>query len=254
MATTRLRSPLALAWRLQRGSLLIWSAVFLLVGLVVGGLASNVGDFVQSQQARDFINRLGGEGVLRDAFLAVELSFAAVGASVFGVLATTRLRSEETGLRAEPVLATAVRRTTWLWSHLTIALLGSAVLMVTVGVGAGLTNAAQVGEPVEFWRVLVAAMVRIPAVWVVVGIVVAAFGLLPRWTVLGWLALLGFVLLGEFGPLFELDQFVMDLSPFAHVPRLPGGDFSLTPLLWLAAVAAALVALGTWGFRRRDVG
>jgi ABC-2 type transport system permease protein len=62
------------------------------------------------------------------------------------------------------------------------------------------------------------------------------------------------MLLGEFGPLFELSQAVMDVSPFTHVPRLPGGDFSAGPLLWLTAVAAGLIVVGLVGFRRRDVG
>jgi ABC-2 type transport system permease protein len=101
---------------------------------------------------------------------------------------------------------------------------------------------------------VVAALVQVPAVWVVVGIIVAAFGLVPRLVVLGWVALVGFMLLGEFGPLFELSQAVMDVSPFTHVPRLPGGDFSAGPLLWLTAVAAGLMAVGLVGFRRRDVG
>jgi ABC-2 type transport system permease protein len=62
-----------------------------------------------------------------------------------------------------------------------------------------------------------------------------------------------FLLIGEFGPLFELDQWVMDISPFAHVPRLPGSDFAPMPLVWLVIVAATLTAVGMIGFRRRDV-
>ena len=81
-----------------------------MVGVVVGGLASNVGDFLKSPQAQDLITKLGGVEGLRDAFLAVELGFAGVFAAVFGVQATMRLRSEETALRAEPLLATAVGR------------------------------------------------------------------------------------------------------------------------------------------------
>ena len=81
----------------------------------------------------------------------------------------------------------------------------------------------------------------------------AAFGLVPRAVVVGWMALVALLLLGEFGPLFELDQWVMNISPYAHVPRLPGGDFSAIPLVWLVGVAAALTVAGLFGFRRRDV-
>jgi hypothetical protein len=45
----------------------------------------------------------------------------------------------------------------------------------------------------------------------------------------------------------------MDVSPFTHVPRLPAGAVSATPLLWLTAVALALTAAGLAGFRRRDL-
>jgi len=209
---------------------------------------------LKSPQAQEFITKLGGVTGLRDAFLAVELAFAGVFAAVFGVQATTRLRTEESALRAEPVLATAVGRSAWAWSHLTIALAGAAALLLVVGVSAGLASATQVGDSGQFGRIVVAALVQVPAAWVIIGIVAAGFGLVPRLVVLGWIALVGFMLLGEFGALFELSQVVMDVSPFAHVPRLPGGDFSAGPLLWLTAIAAGLIAIGLAGFRRRDVG
>jgi len=254
VAAVRLRSPLSLAWRLQRGSLFAWAAAFVVLGLVVGGMASSVGDFLKSPEARDLITKLGGVTGLRDAFLAVELGFAGVFAAVFGVQAAMRLRAEESALRAEPVLATAVGRTAWAWSHLTIAVAGAALLLLVVGVSAGLASAIQVGDSGQFGRIVVAALVQIPAAWVVIGIVAAAFGLVPRLVVLGWIALLGSMLLGEFGALFELSHFIMDISPFAHVPRMPGGDFAVAPLLWLTAIAAGLIVIGLGGFRRRDVG
>jgi ABC-2 type transport system permease protein len=88
---------------------------------------------------------------------------------------------------------------------------------------------------------------------VIAAIVVLAFGIAPRAVVVGWVALVAFLLLGEFGPLFKLDQWVMDLSPYAHTPRLPGGPFSAVPLVWLGLLAAALITAGLAGFRRRDI-
>jgi ABC-2 type transport system permease protein len=248
-----LGGPLGLAWRLQRGTLLGWAAGFLLLGLVFGNVAANVGSFLGSPAARQLIERLGGVHGITDAFLSTELGMGGIGAAAYAVMVVMRLRAEETEQRAEPVLATAVSRWSWASSHLAVALLGSAALLTVFGGGAAITYSAQTGRSEDLARVLVAGLARVPAAWVLAGITLAAFGLLPRLAWLGWGALVAFLLLGEFGPLFKLNQKVMDLSPFAHSPRLPGGELSATPLLWLGAVAAVLIAAGLAGFRRRDV-
>jgi ABC-2 type transport system permease protein len=252
-AAMSLRSPFALAWRLQRGTLLSWVAGFALAGLVLGNIASSVGGFLSSPQAREMITRLGGEKGLTDAYLAAMLGILGLLASAYGVQAAMRLRSEETALRTEGLLATAITRTSWVLSHTMIALLGTALLMVVSGATVGLAYGARVGDLGQAGRVLGAALVHVPAAWVLTGIVVAGFGLVPRFAAAGWAALVGFVLLGELGPLIPVNQWVMDASPFAHVPKLPGAALDLTPIVILTAVAALLTAVGLAGFRRRDV-
>jgi ABC-2 type transport system permease protein len=199
-AAAGLRTPLALAWRLQRGAFIAWAAAFAVVGLLVGALVGNVGDFITSPQIEDLITRLGGKQVLTDAYLSFELGMAGVLASAYGVQAAMRLRSEETALRVDPILAGATGRVTWAWSHLVIALGGTALLLAIVGVSSGVVAAVQAGDAGQVWRILGAALVQIPAAWLVVGILAAAFGLAPRLIAVGWVALAGFVLLGEFGP------------------------------------------------------
>jgi ABC-2 type transport system permease protein len=249
-----LRSPLALAWRLQRGSLLAWTVGFVLIGAVLGNIAASIGDILDSKSSRELVQKMGGVSGLTDAFFAAELGILAVVASAYGVQAALRLRSEETTQRAEPLLATAVSRPSWALSHLTVAFFGTAVLVVAAGVGAGLAHGSQTGDMGRaFNRVVGAALVQIPAVWVLVAIVAALYGLLPRWSSFAWVLLVAFLLLGEFGSLFELRQAVMDLSPYAHVPNLPGGQMAVLPLIWLTLIAAALTVAGVAGFRRRDI-
>jgi ABC-2 type transport system permease protein len=252
-AAPGLRSSLALAWRLQRGVLLGWLAGFALLGLVFGNIATSISGFFASPQARELFLRLGGEKALTDAYLATALGIIGVVTSAYGVQAAMRLRAEESSLRVEPVLATGTTRARWVLSHTVIALFGTALLLLVAGLAAGLSYGAREGDLGQAGRVLGAALVQVPAAWVLTGIVVAAFGLAPRLALAGWVALVVFVLLGEVGPLLRLDQWVMDVSPFAHVPRLPGAALQVTPLVAMTAVTVALVAAGLFGFRRRDV-
>jgi ABC-2 type transport system permease protein len=252
--STRLRSPLALAWRLQRGQLFGWTAGFLLLGGVLGGIASNVGDMVTSESARELVTKLGGTDQLTDAFLAAEFGFVGIIASAYGIQAAMRLRTEETGLRAEPILATQVRRIRWALSPLTIALAGSTVLLLAGGLAAGLSYGASQSDMDQIGRMLGASLVHLPAAWLLTAIVIAGFGLAPRLTVLGWALLVVFLLIGQLGPTLELNQAVLDISPYAHVPKLPAADVTFTPLVWLLAIAVALTVAGMAGFRRRDIG
>ncbi len=248
-----LAGPTGLAWRLQRATLAGWAAAFVLLGLVLGNIAGNVGTLLTSQQARDFVLRLGGQKGLTDAFLATEMGFAGIIAAAYGVQAAARLFTEEDSGRAEPLLATATGRGRWVLGHLLVALAGPAVLLCATGLSAGLARWVHEDDAGQLGRVLAGALVQLPAVWVLVGITFAAFGLVPRAAVAGWVALVVFLLLAELGPLLHLDRRLMDLSPFAHIPKLPGSPFTVGPVLGVSGVALVLLAAGWWGVRRRDV-
>jgi ABC-2 type transport system permease protein len=253
-AAPSLRNPLALAWRLQRGLLLGWLTGFVLFGLLLGNLASNITGFFDSPQFRDILSALGGEQGLVDSYLTAMLAMMGIAASAYGIQAAMRLRAEENALHTEQLLATSIGRIRWAASHITMAVLGATALMAVAGLGAGVAHAAQAGDIGQIGRVLAGALVQLPAVWVLTGVVVAAFGLAPRFIAVGWAALVGFLLLAEVGPLFELQQWIMNISPYAHVPKILGAEFTPMPLIILTAVGALLTAAGLAGLRRRDIG
>jgi ABC-2 type transport system permease protein len=101
--------------------------------------------------------------------------------------------------------------------------------------------------------VIATAAVQLPAVWLSAAVTVAVFGFAPRFSPVSWGVLVGFVALYLIGSLSGFPQWLLDLEPFAHVPRVTGGDFTVVPLLWLLALDTALIALGMAAFRRRDV-
>jgi ABC-2 type transport system permease protein len=169
--------------------------------------------------------------------------------------ATVKVPMDWAALRAEPLLATGVTRASWLGSHLAMALFGTAALVLLGGIGSGISSGASLGHMGrQIGRMLGVAVVQLPAIWVVTALVVILFGLAPKLVTAGWVLFGAFLLIGQFGPIFDLPQGLMDVSPYAHTPRLPGGDFSATRVIWLTAIAVALMAAGLIGFRRRDVG
>jgi ABC-2 type transport system permease protein len=245
-----LRGPLGLAWRLQRGSLLAWTLGFAALGAVLGGIAEGGVEVIRDNPKLEVVvQRLGGSSGLADTYFAAIMGLLGLVAAGYAIGAALRLRSEETSGRAEPVLAASVSRKRW------AASLGPAILLGAAGIAAGLAYGLSTGDVgVELGSVLAQAMVQLPAVWVLVGVSFALFGLLSRLAAsVGWAVLAACVLIEEFGRPLQLSKPVLDLSPFAHVPKLPGDDVFAAPLAWLMSIAVVLVADGLLGLRRRDV-
>ncbi|MFF7948802.1 ABC transporter permease [Streptomyces griseorubiginosus] len=247
-ASGRLRTAGALAWRLQRGAVLGWSIGFLLAGVVYGGLTDGVADLVgDNERAREIFERMGGQSGITDAFLASMTGMLGLVAALYVVAAVLRLHGEETSGRAEPVLANAVGRLRWAAGHLVIAFGGSALIMLLAGLGFAVGYGKEVGP------VLGACLVQVAGVWVIGGVTVLLYGVAPRLAPLAWGVAGAVLLIGWVGPALDAPRAVLDLSPFGHLPKLPGGAMEWGPVLILLALAATLVAVGLAGLRRRDL-
>lgn len=253
-ATGRIVGLAGLAWRLQRGLFVAWLVGAALMGMVLGSIASNVSGLLDSPEMAKYIAALGGEQGLTDAFLAAEIAIFGSIIAAYAVTATSRLRAEEVSGHVELVLSTKATRTKWAASHVVLALVATAVLMLATGAAIGVTHGLAVHDvPAQTVRLLGAAAAQIPAVWVMVAIVFAIFSWAPRLVVGAWGLLVGFIVLGEFGTLWRLPNWLLDLSPFAHSPKLPGGAVSVSQFALLLVAAVLLAALGFVRWRNRDV-
>ncbi|WIM89897.1 ABC transporter permease [Candidatus Mycobacterium wuenschmannii] len=253
-ATPLLRNAFGLAWRLDRGALVLWTVGLCLYGMLIGSIVPGIGDELGGDAARDIVVRMGGSRVLEQAFVAAAFTMLGMMAAAFAVSLILRLHQEETGQHAETLLSGSVSRSRWLAGHLVLAVVGSALAIVLGGLVAGLTYgvaAHDVGGKTAM--VVDTALVQLPAVWLPAAAAVALFGLAPRFSPVAWGVLVGFVSLYLIGELSGFPQWVLDLEPFAHIPLVAHDTFTLVPLLALLAIDAALITLGLAAFRRRDV-
>ncbi len=251
-ASRWLSGPLGLAVRQHRASFAGWATGLFLLGLAYGSVGDSVEQLVSDNP--DLAAFFAASGTdLVDSFFAVAASFMALIGAGFALQVATRMRGEETAGRLEPLLGTAVPRWRWAASHLLVAVVGTTIVLGLAGLGLGLAHAVLTDDPAQVGRLTAAVLVYAPAVWTLVGVVAALFGLLPRAVGAAWAVLAGCAFVVLLGETLRLPDWAMDLSPFQHTPQVPAEAWAAGPLLALVAVAGALVAAGLVGLRRRDL-
>jgi len=251
-----LRSSFGLAWRLQRGVLGVW-----LVGLAIfGGAFGSIGDGVEeyiadNDSVREMFTLIAPGAEVVEVYYTFVMAMLGIAAGGYAVQALLRMRAEEMSGRVEPLLATATGRHQWLAGHVLIVAVGTAAVLLGAGVSGGVVYGAMTGKWADgLGDITAAAAVQVPAALALAGFVVAVFGLLPRWAgPITWFALAAALVMGQLGALFELPQWLLDVSPFTHVPLVPAEPFSAAPVVWLSVAALGLGALGFAAFRRRDL-
>ncbi|MEO3928492.1 ABC transporter permease [Micromonosporaceae bacterium B7E4] len=251
-AAAWLAGPLALAFRLQRASLIGWSAALLVSGLAYGSFTQPMLDgFADAPE--DLVAVMGGSQDLLAGFLGLMGLTMAFTVTIFAVLAVQALRSEETDGRTEPVLATAVSRRAWIGSHLAVTAVGVPWLLLVGGAGMGIGAAVSTGDARLVGDLIVGHVAHTPAVWLVLAAAATLYAAVPRalpaiWTVLGYAMIVGF-----FAPILDIPAGAVRLSPFEHIGEYPLDDVSIAAVLILSLLTAAVTQAAVAAFRRRDL-
>ena len=247
-----LSSPLGFAWRLQRGSVIGWTAGMVLLGLAYGSIGDDVGTLIGDSTASQDVFAQGG-GSLVDGFYAVAIVMIALVGAGFTVSSALRPRTEEDEGRVEALLVTGLTRRRWLTAQVAVTVAGTVAVLVGGGLGLGLGFALVTGDGGRTGPFLLDTVGYAAPTLVLAGLAWLLYGVVPRWAYLAWLGLgLGVVIL-FFGPLLHLPDWLQQLSPYHHLALVPAEPFSWAPFLVLLLVAAALSAAGEAAFVRRDL-
>lgn len=241
-----------LAWTLQRGAVLGWAGALFLGGVAYGAIGDDVQALIgDSPTSQDVFVQAGDD--LVTGFYGTSILMLAVICSGFAVASALRPRGEEENGRLEVTLATALSRSRWLLGHVLMTVGGTVLVLALAGLGLGAGYLLVTGDGDAAWSFTWPALQYVGPVLVLSGCARLLFGVLPRWTVLAWVPLAFCAVVMLFGELFQLPEWLRDLSPFEHLPMVPAEDFAWEPVLGVAAVAVLLSVAGQLAFRRRDV-
>ncbi len=246
-----LTSATGLAWRLQRGSIIGWSAGLLLMGLSYGSIGNDVEDMLGDSS---FSKDLFGAGPsLTDSFYATAIGMIALLACGLVISSALRPRGEEDAGRVEALVATALPRSRWLLSHVVLTVIAAVVGLLIGGLGLGLGFAMVTGDGGAIGTYFMATVPYLAPVLLLAAVARLLYGISARWAVWSW-ATLGFCFVVlMFGQVLQLPGWLKALSPFDHLALTPAEDARWMPVLVIGALAVAVSAAGQWLFRQRDV-
>ena len=253
-ASPALLGAAGLVWRLQRGALLAWAVGLLGFGLVFGALSEQIGAL--EGEATEWYATFGGDADLLGAYWASMMQIAGMAVAIYVVTLLLRLHHDETQGTLESILGTAVSRLGWLGAYAVNALGGALVLILVFAVAMGITGGQVLEGTGPLLQDLIgAALVQLPAVGVLGSAVVVVILLLPRWSVgLAWTLVVSSIFIGPmFGPSLGLPTWLLDLSPFTHVPNAPAVAAGVGPIVALGLTCVLLAAAGGLLLRRRNL-
>jgi ABC-2 type transport system permease protein len=251
-----LGGPIGRVFSLNFGSMLAWGAGIGIFGLALGGASS--GFMEQLGESEEFMR------VLSQAFPNVDfasaggflqLLFVEFGVILAGLAAASFVggwASDETSGRLEMVLAAPLSRLRWAGSGglgmlSNVAIFG---ILVAIGIGIGAASSgSDAGTPLVGSLVLplyAAALVGIGhAVGGVIGTRFASTFVVVFVVVTWFVQLLG--------PLLGLPQIIRDLALTSHFGQPMVGVWDPVGIVASLALAVGGIAIGAWGFRRRDL-
>jgi ABC-2 type transport system permease protein len=135
------------------------------------------------------------------------------------------------------------------------AAVGATLLILVFGAAMAVTGGEVLGGTSTLLADLAgAALVQLPAIGVLGGMVVSMMSV-PRWSVgLSWALVVCSIFIGPmFGPSLGFPTWLLNMSPFTHVPNAPAVAVSLGPVLTLGAAGALLAVAAVTLLRRRNL-
>ncbi len=249
-----LSSPTALALRSERTSLIVWASGVGVFALILGVVSKSVSSAGIPPGVQRELAKLGSGSIATPTgYLAFVFLFFVLVVSLFACAQVGAARHEEADGRLETLLALPVGRTRWLGGRLALAAGGACLISLTAGLLTWI-GATSAGIHISPARMLEAGANCLPVALLFLGIAALAYAIVPRVSAAIAYGVLTVAFLWQLvAALLDVPQWLVDLTPFAHVGLVPTQPFRTGAATVMLAVAAGCALAAVWVFRRRDL-
>ncbi|MGM0875687.1 MAG: ABC transporter permease [Bacillota bacterium] len=252
-ASRFLQSPFGLAIRLQRTGIIAWAIGMYVLGASYGSVFGDLESFFSNNEMMtDLLTPVEGLS-LTEQFLSMLMSVISMICTVPALMFMLKLKGEEKKNRIEHLLSRAVSRIKVIGSYLLLSMIFGFVMLFLALIGLWSAATSVMNDAIPFTMMFEAAMVYLPAIWMMIGLAVLLVGLFPEFTSLTWLYLGYSFLVVYLGGLLQFPEWMRKLSPFGQIPQLPVEEMNFLKVFTLTCLAVVLMVIGFIGYRKRDI-
>lgn len=252
-ASRSLQSPLGLALRLQKTTIIGWAISMLVLGASYGSVFGDIDAFFQTSPIFELLLPSTEGFSLTAQFLGTLLAVLAMIGMIPVLLTMLKLKAEEQANRTEHLLARAVSRRQLFGSYLAIAALLAVLMQVMSVLGLWSAAAAVMDEPFSLKPTLKGGLAYVPAMWIMLGLAALLIGFAPRKANLIWVYLGYTFFIIYFGGLLQVPEWLGKLTPFGYIPDVPLETMPFPLILILVMIALGFTLLGLKSYEKRDI-
>lgn len=252
-ASRFLQGPFGLLFRLQRTALISWGIGLLLLGVSYGSIFGDLEDFFSGNEMIQQLLTAAEGYSLTEQFMSLIMTIMAIISSIPPLMVIGRVVGEERKNRTEHLLSRVVSRTKLLVSSLLLAGITSIVMLSLPAIGLWLAASQVMEDPITFANTYQSGIVYLPAIWIMISVSVFFIGFLPRFTSFSWFYLFYSFIAVYLGGLLNFPDWLVNLSPYGHIPELPVEKMDGSTTFILIIIALIITIIGFIGYNKRDI-
>lgn len=218
-------------------------------GSVLGDLESF---FADNDMMKNLLPPVEGFS-LTEQFLTMLMSVISMICTIPPLMAMLKLKGEESKNRTEHLLSRAVSRIRLMGSYFVISIVSGFAMLSLAAIGLGAVGNSVMEEGIAFGRLYSAAMVYLPAMWIMIGLAALLIGVAPKLSGIVWAYLTYSFFVVYLGGLLQLPEWMSTLSPYNHIPKVPVEEIDYMKLFILTIVAIVIIAVGFIQYKNRDI-
>ncbi|MFT4245599.1 MAG: ABC-2 transporter permease [Micrococcaceae bacterium] len=249
-----LKSAFALSYKLNIGSFLRWTISTILLALVISQAATAAGDIASTNsETEQVFQRLGDSSTINQAMVNSLTIILAIVLAVFPSMMISRMTSEEHDSHLAFLLSsTPASRIKWYFSYVLLAI-SVTIFLFLIAALIFAWNTSHVLNSVDFGKVFLSFIGYLPASLLLASLAALLYAMAQATITLTILPITIAALITIIGPILNLPDWAIKVSPFAHAPNFYDANPDFIPSLIFVGAAIVIFGLSALLFKRRDI-